>query len=124
MICIPGYGKALTQDAQQSLQKAKTIAARQLLHIPVCDGHTIFHDFYEPYYFTKIRCEKRPPGYGLHCHRIIALLCRLIGIKDMYAKIDGAINPQNVTKAFIRGLLKQVSRSERPFKPIYFVCLH
>jgi hypothetical protein len=26
----------------------------------------------------------------------------------MYAKIDGAINPQNITKAFIRGLLKQV----------------
>jgi hypothetical protein len=26
----------------------------------------------------------------------------------MYAKIDGSINPQNITKAFIRGLLKQV----------------
>ncbi len=26
----------------------------------------------------------------------------------MYAKVDGAINPQNITKAFIRGLLKQV----------------
>ncbi|CAF3853787.1 unnamed protein product [Adineta steineri] len=102
-----GYGKALTQDAQQSLLKAKTMAARQLLYVPICDGHTIFHDFYEPYYFTKIRCEKRPPGYGLRCHRIIALICRLIGIKDMYAKIEGAINPQNLTKAFIRGLLKQ-----------------
>jgi small subunit ribosomal protein S5 len=103
-----GYGKALTQDAQQSLKKAKLIASRQLIYIPICDGHTIFHDFYEPYYFTKVRCEKRPPGYGLRCHRIIALLCKLIGIKDMYAKIDGAINPQNITKAFIRGLLKQV----------------
>ena len=70
----------------------------------------LFHDFYEPYYFTKVRCEKRPPGYGLRCHRIIALLCKLIGIKDMYAKIEGAINPQNITKAFIRGLLKQVKR--------------
>lgn len=84
-------------------------ASRQLLSIPICDGHTIFHDFYEPYYFTKVRCEKRPPGYGLRCHRIIALICRLIGIKDMYAKVDGAINAQNITKAFIRGLLKQVS---------------
>ncbi|CAF1118672.1 unnamed protein product [Rotaria sordida] len=104
---LVGYGKALTQDAQHSLRKAKLTASRQLLYIPICDGHTIFHDFYEPYFFTKIRCEKRPPGYGLRCHRIIALLCKLIGIKDMYAKIDGAINPQNITKAFIRGLLKQ-----------------
>lgn len=84
------------------------MASRQLLYVPICDGHTLFHDFYEPYYFTKVRCEKRPPGYGLRCHRIIALLCKLIGIKDMYAKIDGAVNPQNITKAFIRGLLKQV----------------
>jgi len=107
---LVGYGKALTQDAQQALQKAKLTASRQLLYIPICDGHTIFHDFYEPYYFTKVRsCEKRPPGYGLRCHRIIALLCKLIGIKDMYAKIDGAINPQNITKAFLRGLLKQKS---------------
>ncbi|CAF4541283.1 unnamed protein product [Rotaria socialis] len=104
---LVGYGKALTQDAQHSLQKAKLTASRQLLYIPICDGHTIFHDFYEPYFFTKVRCEKRPPGYGLRCHRIIALLCKLIGIKDMYAKIDGAINAQNMTKAFIRGLLKQ-----------------
>ncbi|CAF1435657.1 unnamed protein product [Rotaria magnacalcarata] len=104
---LVGYGKALTQDAQHSLQKAKLTASRQLLYIPICDGHTIFHDFYEPYFFTKVRCEKRPPGYGLRCHRIIALLCKLIGIKDMYAKIDGAINAQNITKAFIRGLLKQ-----------------
>ena len=52
-------------------------------------------------------------GYGLRCHRIVALLCRLIGIKDMYAKIEGAINPQNITKAFIRGLLKQVRASVR-----------
>ena len=104
-----GYGKAVTQDAQRSLQKGKLLASRQLLCIPICDGHTIFHDFYEPYYFTKIRCEKRPPGYGLHCHRIVALLCKLIGIEDMYAKIDGSINPQNITKAFIRGLLKQVN---------------
>jgi hypothetical protein len=28
----------------------------------------------------------------------------------MYAKIEGAINPQNITKAFIRGLLKQVKK--------------
>jgi hypothetical protein len=31
----------------------------------------------------------------------------------MYAKIEGAINPQNITKAFIRGLLKQVKLNFR-----------
>ena len=66
---VLGYGKALTQDAQQCLQKAKMMASRQLLYVPICDGHTLFHDFYEPYYFTKIRCEKRPPGkYNPSCH--------------------------------------------------------
>jgi hypothetical protein len=31
----------------------------------------------------------------------------------MYAKVEGAINPQNLTKAFIRGLLKQVEKKSK-----------
>lgn len=34
----------------------------------------------------------------------------------MYAKIDGSINPQNITKAFIRGLLKQVEMIFQKFE--------
>jgi len=31
-------------------------------------------------------------GYGLVCHRAIKACCEAIGIKDMYAKVEGAKN--------------------------------
>lgn len=49
-----------------------------------------------------------PEGYGLICHRVIKCCCQAIGIKDIYAKVEGAINYQNIVKAFLMGLLQQV----------------
>lgn len=47
-------------------------------------------------------------GYGLHCHRAVITLCKLIGIKDMYCKVDGSVNLLNITRALFTGLAKQV----------------
>ena len=42
------------------------------------------------------------------CHRAIKTMCELIGIKDLYAKIEGSTNVQCIVKGFILGLLRQV----------------
>lgn len=47
-------------------------------------------------------------GYGLVCHRVIKACCEAIGIKDMYAKVEGAKNVPHIIKAFFIGLLQQV----------------
>lgn len=47
-------------------------------------------------------------GYGLVCHRAIKCCCEAIGIKDIYAKVEGSKNLQNIIKAFFIGLLQQV----------------
>lgn len=47
-------------------------------------------------------------GYGLHCHRAVITLCKLIGIRDMYCKVEGSINLLNLTKALFTGLANQV----------------
>ena len=47
-------------------------------------------------------------GYGLHCHRAVITLCKLIGIKDMYCKVEGSINLLNITRALFTGLATQV----------------
>lgn len=47
-------------------------------------------------------------GYGLVCHRAIRTVCEVLGIKDLYAKVEGSINVQNITKALFDGLSKQV----------------
>lgn len=48
-------------------------------------------------------------GYGLRCHRAIITICRLIGIKDMYAKVSGSVNMINLTCGVFRGLSRQVT---------------
>lgn len=49
-----------------------------------------------------------PKDTGLLCHRVIKAICEAIGIKDLYAKVEGSKNVTHVIKAFFLGLIKQV----------------
>ena len=41
-------------------------------------------------------------------HRAIQAICEMVGIKDLYAKVEGSQNNiQHITKAFMLGLLRQ-----------------
>lgn len=57
---------------------------------------------------SRARCVCVRAGYGLHCHRAVITLCKLIGIKDMYCKVDGSVNLLNITRALFTGLANQV----------------
>lgn len=51
--------------------------------------------------------KKQPRGYGLRCHRAVITICRLIGIKDMYARVTGSMNMINLTRGLFQGLARQ-----------------
>ena len=71
----------------------------------------VLHDFNTSFGRVKIFVTKKPEGYGLVCHRAIREICKAVGIKDIYAKVEGPTkNIQHVTKAFFIGLLNQVMR--------------
>jgi small subunit ribosomal protein S5 len=70
---------------------------------------SVYHDFFCQFGKTKIFVTKKPEGFGLVCHRAIKTTCEVIGIKDLYAKIEGPTNLQHIIKAFFIGLLQQVS---------------
>ena len=95
--------------AQGAMKLAKAHASQRLLYVDRYEDRTLFHNFYEEFYHTKIYAEKVPAGYGLKCHRIIKKICELVGIKDIYVKVEGSRNSKNVTKAFLSGLLNQVN---------------
>ena len=51
-------------------------------------------------------------GHGLVCHRVIQELCTLIGIKDIYVKLEGSTrNYRAVIKGFFTILRQQVNFS-------------
>lgn len=107
-----GFALAKSVDAKAAMRKAKNRAAQKLMYIELCDGHTVFHDFFCQFGLTKIHVSKKPEGFGLVCHRAIKTICDVVGIKDLHAKIEGPTNVQHVTKAFFLGLLQQKTHQQ------------
>ncbi len=105
---IIGLGAGKGALGAAALRLAKKHAAQRLIHIDRYEDRTIYHNFYKEFYYTKLYAQQMPAGYGLHCHRIIKVICELAGIKDIYVKIEGSKNPLNIAKCFIDGLTSQV----------------
>jgi len=91
----------------QALRKAKNKAGLRLVNVERYEDRTIYHDFFTQFGKTRIFVQQQPPGYGLRCHRGIKAMCELVGIKDLYAKVEGSMNMQHIVKAFLLGLLRQ-----------------
>jgi len=106
---LVGFALGKAADAKAALRRAKNRAGQKLMYIERYNNHTVYHDFFTQFCNTRIFVEKRPEGYGLKCHRAIRTICEIIGITDLYAKVEGSSNLQNVVKAFFLGLLKQVN---------------
>lgn len=110
---VLGFALGKSADPKAAIRKAKNRAAQKLMHFELCDGRTVYHDFFSQFGYTKIYAYKMPEGYGnKQMHRVIRTLCNLIGIKDLRVKVEGSKNPQSVLKAFLVGLLQQKSYNQ------------
>ena len=105
---LVGFGVGRGEKSLAAIRKAKNKAVNYLQFIPRYNDHTLFHNVYVKYKQTKIQMEKRCPGTGLSCHRIITSIFQLAGIKDARAKIIGnSKNPLNVVRATFKGITSQ-----------------
>ncbi|NP_001070064.1 small ribosomal subunit protein uS5m precursor [Danio rerio] len=104
---VAGFALGKAADRTAALRKAKNRAMNYLYYIERYNDYTIYHDIESKYKKTTLRMKKQNKGYGLRCHRAVITLCKLIGIKDMYAKVDGSVNLLNITRALFQGLASQ-----------------
>lgn len=102
-----GFALGKAPDRSTALRKAKNRAIHYLYYIERYNDHTIYHDIESKFKRTTLRMKKQNKGYGLHCHRAVITLCKLIGIKDMYCKVEGSVNLLNITRALFTGLATQ-----------------
>ncbi|XP_043272938.1 28S ribosomal protein S5, mitochondrial [Venturia canescens] len=109
---LTGFALAKAPDGKLAMKKAKNRAAQKLMYIERYNNHTVMHDFFTQFGKTKLFVSKKNEGYGLVCHRAIKTCCEMIGIKDLYAKVEGSTNLQHIIKAFFIGLLQQKTMSE------------
>lgn len=104
---LVGFATAKAVDMRTAIRKSKNRAAQKLMKIELCENRTVFHDFFTAFGKTKIFVSKKSESHGLVCHRAIQAICKVAGIKDLYAKIEGSTNLQHIMKAFFIGLLQQ-----------------
>ncbi|XP_040285564.1 28S ribosomal protein S5, mitochondrial [Bufo bufo] len=107
-----GFAVGKASDRLIALRKAKNRAVQYLHYIERCNNHTIFHDITSTYKRTTIKMKKQNHGHGLHCHRAVITICKLIGIQDMYAKVSGSCNMLNLTRALFLGLAQQETHQD------------
>ncbi|KRZ76181.1 Protein sel-1 -like protein 1 [Trichinella papuae] len=99
LLAVVGNGNGLA---------ASNMAAKRLRYIERFDNHTIYQDFWAECRSTQIFAQRMPEGYGLHCHRALKSICEVVGIKNLYARVEGNSRCyQSLTKAFFTGLLNQ-----------------
>ncbi|XP_017883518.1 28S ribosomal protein S5, mitochondrial [Ceratina calcarata] len=116
---ITGNGKGLagfswntSRELRSGLITAKNRAGQRLIHIERYNDHTVLHDFFTQFGRTKIFVKQKQKGYGLVCHRVLRACCEALGIKDMYAKVEGSMNTNHIVKAFFIGLLQQKTHEQ------------
>ncbi|XP_012139143.1 mitochondrial ribosomal protein S5 [Megachile rotundata] len=109
---LAGFSMLSGGNVKPSLITAKNRAGQRLMSIARYNEHTVMHDFFTQFGKTKIYVERKPKGHGLVCHRVIKTCCEAIGIKDIYAKIEGSKNVPNIVKAFFLGLIQQKTFQE------------
>lgn len=107
-----GWALGKASSAVKAVKKAKNKAINYLHYIPICDGHTIYHDLRTKVKSTEIKFERKVPGYGRRCQRIVRAICELAGIQDIRCKVVGRTTPLTVVRCAFQGLKMQETHQE------------
>ncbi len=83
-----GVGIAKGKDVAQSIAKAKAIAEKALVNVPIVNN-TIPHEISAKYCAAKVILKPAPEGHGLVAGGPVRIVCDLAGIKNLSAKILG-----------------------------------
>ncbi|KAM7445055.1 28S ribosomal protein S5 [Porites harrisoni] len=109
---VAGFGVGRGQAPLSAMKQARNKAVNYLYFVERCNDHTIYHDLETRHKKTIINFYRKPPGYGLRCHRAIKEIAVLLGIKDMRCKVRGPTTPLSLIRAAFQGLLSQETHQQ------------
>lgn len=109
---LVGWSVGEATFQMSAIRKARNRAAKYLYHVPICEGHTIYHDIRHKIKRTEINFQRKLPGDGIRAQRIVKGIAELAGIKDMRCKITGYTTPITVIETTIQGLLLQETHQD------------
>lgn len=94
-----GFAFGKGSEVRTSITQAVRKAYRNMIPIKLLDNHTIHHKGMGDCRATRVFARPGRPNKGLVCHKYIALVCRLAGIKDFGADVIGRKNPLSILRA-------------------------
>ncbi|KAL3320160.1 28S ribosomal protein S5, mitochondrial [Cichlidogyrus casuarinus] len=110
---VLGLGAAKSTSMRAAIRRARDRAFLNLLSYSIKENRTLYHTGHVKQWHSTIFAIPKMEGHGLVCHRVLATICRLVGIKDMYAKVEGsARNYKMVVQGFLKLLRQQKTYQE------------
>ena len=106
-----GIGIGKSKDVTSSIDKATTIAKRNMKNIPIVDG-SIPHETIGKFSSTNILLLPAPEGTGVIAGGSARAVIELAGIKNIVTKKHGSSNKINCVKATMEGLLSLKTKEE------------
>ena len=106
-----GIGIGKSKDVSSSIEKATTIAKRNMKNIPIVNG-TIPHETTGKYSSTKMLLMPAPQGSGVIAGGSARAVLELAGVRDIATKKHGSSNKINCVKATMAGLLALRTKEE------------
>ena len=106
-----GIGIGKSKDVTSSIDKATTIAKRNMKNVPIVNG-SIPHETVGKFSSTNILLLPAPEGTGVIAGGSARAVIELAGIKNIVTKKHGSSNKINCVKATMEGLLSLKTKEE------------
>ncbi len=106
-----GLGIGKSREVSSAIEKATTIAKKNMKTIPIVDG-TIPHETTGKFSATNILLLPAPEGTGVIAGGSARAVIELAGIKNIVTKRHGSSNKINCVKATMSGLLNLKTKEE------------
>lgn len=107
-----GLGIGKSKDVSSAIEKATTIARRNMKLIPIVEGGSIPHETVGKFSATNILLIPAPEGTGVIAGGSARAVIELAGIRNIVTKKHGSSNKINVVKATMAGLLSLKTKEE------------
>ena len=106
-----GVGVAKGQDVQLAIQKATSVAKKNLIEIPITNT-TIPHDIEIKHGGAQVLLKPAAPGTGIIAGGVVRSVIGVTGITNLLTKSLGSTNKVNIAYATVDALRSLVPRSE------------
>ena len=87
-----GVGTGKGSDVVASIQKGKSSARKNMIHVDLHENRTIPYDIDAKYSAARVRLRPVRKGHGLVAGGAARVVLELVGVKDISAKIIGTTN--------------------------------